>query len=664
MNLIKIVLAASFLISVNCAAASGILLDDRQGSAESIFAARTIDDAMYDDIMNSTNNTDIRKYFTKLGNEAVTIHAPNILLKAIMKGNKVAVDTLISLGADPFKNHRMYKLTAWDFLSVIPDAELSIGQRAIKADMQQKYTNRPEMSRNLSAFNSLKSMALRRAPRFSDLDNYKKIFANTDFSNILTYYNINLSDGSSPLQQTIIGNNFKLFSSFMSISDIYINYRWDNKNSTIDFLDIKEIKNINPIGWTALMVAVEFYRVEMVKIILAVADTNVLIKAGNVDAFTLARRLPDEKKRVILPLLKAKLKNVAAPASCAGFTNLKGAIEKGASNDCLTFFVNKETMDLNILTVAVTYLTDITILNEILAESENIFKTERGIHKKLWTAFKQDTKSESIENYQAKLTKMVSYGFKFEERNVYVDNSGGMTPVEEACIKSEVNENLALALILSSSTINKLQGRNEAPITLAVKNDRVKIVLHLLMNARKLNLNYEIDCNAEKENLVHFSITWIKNEDCLIEILRTLLILKPEYLNTQSSNLVQNTTSYKLNEVDVNYTMFKRSRWTPLMYAVMMRKNKVARFLAGRGANKAIKGLDNVDVNEIIEKRCAAYNFASQFTSCTANDFRSAFDDGVKVLVEVNTHKKEYNTLASARIVEAIKAEIQEKFSY
>lgn len=661
MKLIKIVLASLFLTkAVNCTnTVSEILSNDRHGAAESVFAARTIDDAMYDDIIKSNNEADVSKYFNKLGKDAVSIHAPSILLKAISKGNKVAVNTLISLGADPFKTHKMYNMTAWDFLSVIPDAELSTTQKEIKAELQRRYMNRPEMSRTLAAINQMKDNKLLCFARFTDIQTYSKIIAPFNFP---TVYKLSFADGSSPLMQTIIGNNFKLFSSFVSSPGLHINYLWEKKKLAID---IKEIMNIDPIGWSSLMVAVEFNRVEMIKKLLESSNINLNIMAGNVDVFVLARRLPEAKREIILPLLKAKLRNLPTPTAYASFADLKDAIVKGAASNCLTFHLNKGTMNADTFLAAVTNVTDMAIFNEILAEAEKLIRSNRGIHKQIWTALKADVKSGTMEKYKEKIAKLVSRGFKFEERLFHVDNSGGKTPIEESLTDANVKHELALAAILNSTNINVLEGRS-APIVLAVKNDRAIIVKYLLSNAAALGLNFDVMCNEEKENLLHFAITWIKDEAVLIEIIDILLRLKPGFLNSQSTTLVENAVSYKLNRFDVRYSMIKRSRWTPVMYAVMMRKNTVAKHLISKGADKNIKGLDNISVEEIIQKRCRAFTYASQLggTSDALGGGGGGDDNGIEVTFEVDNTKKAFIATARDRIVDAIKVELSSKFAY
>ena len=458
MKLIQVVLLASIsLIKTAYCAISNILSNDRYGAAESFLAVRTVDDAMYDGILRSTNEADIRVYFGELGGDAVAIHAPSILLKAISKGNKIAVDTLISLGADPFKKHKSYNMTAWDFLSVIPETELSPGQLEIKMDLQARYMNQPEMRRTLDAINSMKSDTLRYTARFADLETYKKIVASL---NLPKFYNTSFVDGSRPLHQTVIGNNLKLFTDLLGFPDLLVNSSWEKGNATID---IQQIMTINPVGWTALMLAIEFYRLDMVKKLLQHPNIDVSVKAGNLDAFTLARRLPEEKRMIILSLLKAKLKNVTVPADCSSYANLKDTIVKGATAKCLSYFLNKETINLDTLVAAVTNVTDMTFFDEILAEAESIIKTDRSVHKRLWTALKSDVKSGTMEKYKEKITKLIGRGFKLEDRLLHVDNSGGVTPVEESLTSSNVKNELALATVLSASNINVLDAR-EAPI--------------------------------------------------------------------------------------------------------------------------------------------------------------------------------------------------------
>ena len=162
---------------------------------------------------------------------------------------------------------------------------------------------------------------------------------------------------------------------------------------------------------------------------------------------------------------------------------------------------------------------------------------------------------------------------------------------------------------------------------------------------------------------MHYAITWIKDESNLIDIINALLKLKPGFLNSQSVTLVQNAVSYKLNESDVRYSMVKRSRWTPLMYAVLMRKNRVAKHLISKGADKNIKGMDDVSVDEIIQKRCIAYTCASQFGTIGNADRVSNYD-GIVVNVTVDPSKKVYVEDARKRIIEDIINELSEKYAY
>lgn len=616
----------SWMKLVKVALFAGFLLNFAHFSVSSCIDSFLDDD--FDGIMCSNNERDLRRYLASMDKDFVKIHSPSILLKAISKGNDVAVDVLLSLGVDPFKAHRVYGMSAWDFVSIIPERELSEGQKRIKTRLKRKYDELPESKQIVKATEWIDEKIVSYFARFVGYEAFRGIAE----SKSLDIYNLTFEDGSKPIHQAILGNNFDLFSKLIALNTD-VNASWVDTKGKVD---MKECFGIDPIGWTPLMIAVSLNRIEMVQILMESeeidVDVNINVKVGDSDVFSLARRLPVEKRREMLSLLKGKAANLLQPENC-DFVDFKGAINSTASSECLNYFLNRNVVDMETFLLAVSYVNNFQFFKEILKESEHFFKTDKTIHKAIWAALKSsDT---SITEFKTKISTLISFGFKIDDRKFHVTADEEMTPLEEAYRNSELNTELALGVVMNSSQINSIEAIQKAPIVLAMENNRVNIVKYLLKNAMELGLNYEIDCNEEKENLLHYAISWIENEEVLIKIVDLLLELNSEFLNQQSGSLVKNEISYDLEGKEVKYSMIKRSKWTPLMYAVMMRKNKVAKHLIAKGADREIKGWDDVNVDEVIKIRCDAYNRA-------------------KTLKDIEI-KKRYNEQVRNRIVNTIK---------
>ena len=636
MKLLTVVLVAAVLKL----ATSSLLDNDRQGSAQTVIAARTIDDAAHDEILNSINVEDIRKYFSK-SDEMVRVHSPRILLKIISKGNNNAYEALMSLNADPFKKHEEYGMSAWDFISVIPREELRDGQVLIKADLEKRYKN-IYCKRQIDSNTLMNDQTLMYFPRFTDFETYKSIVMARGKSDSVS---LALIDGSYPIHQAIIGNNYDFLDKLVKVAATEVNRRWENKGVRTD---IQNYRTINPIGWTPLMLAIEFNRVEMVRVLLEVSGVDLNAKVADFDAIDVARFLPVSLRETMLDLLKKKFKNSTVTVSGQIVDDFQRAIEGGASVAVLEQFLRKEKVDLNVLKSAVSHLTDENILIKILREAETILMTDPSIHKILWSALKLDKRTKTADGFKKKIKHLIDFGFKFDERRYHVTAEGGMTPLEEAYKNVNLDPELALGIVKCSKQVKTLEANEKAPIVLAIENQRVNIAKYLLENAVDLDLDYEMDCNEEKENLMHYAISWIESESDLKEILDLLLTLNPEFLNKQSVSIVKNDVSYDLDGKVVKYNVLKRAKWTPLMYAVLLRKNEVARHLITRGADRRIKGWDGVDVDEIIQIRCEAYKKATT----------------AKASVVIDERKKRYNEKARIRIINAIKKELDNKYAY
>lgn len=156
---------------------------------------------------------------------------------------------------------------------------------------------------------------------------------------------------------------------------------------------------------------------------------------------------------------------------------------------------------------------------------------------------------------------------------------------------------------------NSVDAHEEPPVIIALNAQNSVLTKLLLENAVTANFDYkQIYGPFEQENLFHKVIMLIDDEDAAIELLGLLHSKWNGFVNSPSNISSKNKVKYVVEGRTVEYKITKRNKWTPLMYALALRKNKIAKYLVNDlGAEKSHEGLDGINTKEIIDIRCAAF---------------------------------------------------------
>ena len=413
---------------------------------------------------------------------------------------------------------------------------------------------------------------------------------------------------------------------------------------TLEELDVGAYTKLDPRGWTPLMLAVALNRYDIVKAMTA-KGSGVDITKGwmDLDARVLARSLPLKNRFMMLELIVGDRSDLLGPAetanACKNFATMKSAIEAGADDNCLNYFSWKgEFADYDTIRVAVEKLENSRL--EVFLE-ENALDRNAKLFEAFWNGLKNDSKSSEI-NLTQKISYLSSFGFELDDPKKL---DYAITPWGD-CLKgtSPIRDELIGSIIRNGTlvNVNKLENYNgspaggeEAPILIALKNNKLNVV-KLLLNHRYFNANSAEIKGAEKEskervldldnpkyfndkneeNLMHLAIAHIKDQEKLIEIIDLILKTKnsvkyptkTDFLNKVSfySSTCDNVTvPFKEGPISMMYEC--KSGWTPLMYALILRKDRVANHLANLGADMEFKGKLNYCAQYIINRRCEVY---------------------------------------------------------
>lgn len=586
-------------------------------------------------------------------------------LAAINKGNADAFEKLIIKKINPYKEDPDFCMSAYQYLKSRVQSEINtkmmemiVNNKMIFLDSESKLQSSPKFScRETKLPKELKYKHYLRNLTF-----FKFNILLNDRKKMTDEYTF--KDGSNKLHQAILGNNLETVLGILETKDeVALNKYWANKvvlpkstassseelekyvlAETLEELDVGAYTTLDPRGWTPLMLAVALNRYEIVKA-MTVKGSGVDITKGwmDLDARVLARSLPLTSRFAMLKLIVGDRSDLLGPAAtanvCKNFKSLKLAIEGGADENCLNYFSWKGgSVDFETISVAVEKLENSSL--EVFLE-ENVLVSNAKMFEAFWKGLKNDSKSSEI-NLTKKISYLSSFGFELDNPKK-LDYT--ITPWGD-CLKgtSLIRDELIGSIIRNGTlvNVNKLENYNESPaggeevpILIALKNNKVNVV-KLLLNQRYFNTNTTEIKGAEKEskvqlldldnpkyfsdkneeNLMHLAIVHIKDQEKLIEIVDLILKTKKsvtyptktDFLDKASfysSTCDQVIVPYKEGSISMVYEC--KSGWTPLMYALILRKDRVANHLAKLGANLEIKGKLDYCAQYVIGRRCALY---------------------------------------------------------
>lgn len=556
------------------------------------------------------------------GTDFSDIDASSLFFKAFAANNKEAFKVLLELSASPFKKciDPHINMSAYQFAKM--NDSRSPEQDEMLEMMEEIRRAHSSSSRRLfqlpekEGHETVQSVSMKFWARHGTWSILESCAVKQSIGNFNLKYRF--EDGSNILMQSIIGNNAALFNEIIrearyNPEDVDVNATWNKtSNNNVYNNDVFEYYGIQPVGWTPLMLAVSLGRENMVRSLLSLSDVKMVDEnSREVDAKTLARSLPHNSRINILKMLKTSINN-GCDLKCRNYYSYEEAIiESPEDEKCLNYHSWREgTADRGAAQAAVIHLTPARmaiVLREWDVREED---GENSVMRLLWKALKEDTKSNEFE-LKLKITLMAGlFGMTLDHRDSYTPDA---TPWADILSSPTARVELVKAVLANASMfdVNEVDGHGSSLIY-AIKHDNARVIKKMLemRNGLHLEIDDPFNSDAHGENLLHLAIIHAKTDRALAEIVEDILRVKPEYLNKKSFQTSQNWASYHIRGFTtepISYKFDRRSGWSPLMYALALRRNKTAALLVAKGADLYQKGLDGISTAAIADGRCGAY---------------------------------------------------------
>lgn len=573
----------------------------------------------------------------------------SMFLTAFSAGNKNAVEALIELGADVFKkSDKVLGLTPYEYMKT--SSPLSVEQEAIMKTLDDSK----KASKRTFPDHKKDEIALKYWVRHSnskividfDQKHGKKISSET--------YDYEFDDGSNLLMQTIIGNNIVLFGDLMRFwtnhkdGATFLNRPWARKDLK-GTIDVKAHFNIDPVGWCPLKLAITLNRYEMASTLI---NHPKFIRYNDVKSYArglpLAQRIPMLKMfRFTWPESEDKTK----VDTCRTYKTYAEAIKNAFDDEtCLNKHSYKHGLaDDAAVEAAVAHLTP-DLMNVVVREWDTTDKSDEAILTVLWNGLKKDVKS-SVDGFKSKFNILEAF---YQKK---LNNSGlfktTKAPYLDILSEDFTNQKLFRAFVTTytTSTDNFRE---------YMENDQAAAIISLLtayskneQSMEKISARYN---GMHYENLAHLAIFSMTDEDKLIEVMKKLIQINKKFLNETSFAASINSVKYKIvqsHEHVVEYSIPDRMGWTPLMYALALRKNKLAKFLIDNGAITKYKNRSALDAKGIANQRCSA------FKNVEARLNRTHFNAPILVMNTVTKNKAFVDS-----IIESIIKEMADNHAY
>ncbi len=533
----------------------------------------------------------------------------NLFSNAFNANNTNAVDTILELDGNPLikSKDRGISISAYDFLNAVQPK--TVQQTAIITAMENKFPSKS--SDRITNGPAAVDIKLEYWARHSKWDVVKSL--GKKLKGVEINKNYEFDDGSNVLMQSIIGNNVALFDEIISEyrldnSKIDLNAAW--KSTRTAPTDVKNHFGINPVGWFPLMLAVGLSRIHMINVLLTVNNAGWIANFNDIDAKILARSLPLVHRIPILDKFHFILGN-DADETCKSYKSYAEAISKRPTDEiCLNFSSWRYgTANDAAAEAAITHLKP-NFMTVVLREWDYIGKRNGDIMLLVWKGLKNDKKSTEQEFKEKFSILKALLSLQLNDSSLFF---AGKAPFYEVLSSDFLNENLSKAFIniYSNSTVDD-NSNTPSPIILAMKNNNSSGVINFLDTYKREptseNLRKRFNSN-HFETLSHMAIIHMADGADLIKVMEHLIKIDEKFFLEEPSFVAsQNRTSYKINGThEVGYEIDKRMYWTPLMYALALRKNKVANRLLELKANTNFETDEKASPTYIAKHRCDAF---------------------------------------------------------
>ena len=621
----------------------------------------------YPDMYTCKNKYLLTEMYTHM-KETYPLDISKIYDKIIESDNVDAFDVLLKIGLDPFTKGTD-RMSAYDNLEHRGAAGRSENQKIMFNTLHTLYkTSTRILNREAGLIDSIRSKYMAR-------HNQKQ--PNPSKWNYV--------DGSKLIHQVIIGNNSTGLQSLIDNATVEgkLNDVWGHPRPGHADESLQQVNNIKPIGWTAVMLAVALNRTGLVQQMAQSGKFNFEASCKGLTASMLIMRLPDNER---VAMLKAFGR---AMPELQGYPTLLTALANGVKFDINVLRHYLATYDygnaqpqsaLELFRSLVDPNAILTAINKLSPEELDMFfdtispLSEQAIANDLmgfWKELKKLPSDYEAKKVEAKFVTLLRYKFRMNAAS----NADTPTPFIDLINHGapDINLHLLEIVLQSLTSINDAgfritDGSNENLLLTAFKAQNITVVNWIL--DRHVKLGLELDTKKIKrlpdevpngEGYIHYAIRLIDSEEELIKIVKKLIRIKGRYLRERSLIAIKNYHSYPLinngaTVGTVSYAIHRRNKWTPLMYAVAFRKDRLAKKLIKWGANLNTEGMDHIRVDEICSIRIEAFKEAY-------NDLLNKPSTGVNVASQnaIDSVKLAFIT-ENANILENLfKKELEEK---
>lgn len=612
-------------------------------------------------LSNDREEVSLLEYYEDQRQDALKYNQVQLFNAAILADNFAAFRVFLQLGLDPLYKDSNFPLSAQDTLCF--SKTKTPEQRRMQEELNALALKSGSQTAVCAAIDPIKFAYLARVASYAVLEQQ------TDFK-IESFRDGKkaLHDGSTIVHQAVLGNNLTLLRTLVK-RKWNLHATWQNVSIVSSIFGLSEtdkICGLNPPGNPPIAFALALNNISAAKIILEGSSQADILALAQKAPFLrrLAYTLPLQSRSQVLNLLQATVPAWKDANTCKPHATLIAAVAAKAPETCLHYFYWKGgeiTEAFLVEAIASLNITDLkdalseaasaliapapqsSIFNYVASSISNVFSssissvlssaiygtTENSTHQSIWQAIKKRAKFGTIDDLVDTFALLVEFDFTFDNPTAFPDSlspwrevlEGKITTTKTSLLSSSQSTltvatplNLLKAMTLTSPfmvDVNRLTGFPESPPILhALLSKNYTVFSDLLKIHEDCSMNIQGDFDsAHQENLLHLAIRHMPDNATLIEVVTYLTTKFPHILNKPSFVASVNSITYTKGAKKINYVLHKRSGWTPLIYAVFLRKNLVAKHLVNalKADKTTVKGSDGLSLTQVIETRCKAY---------------------------------------------------------